>query len=83
MIRVFVGFALAALAFGAADAQQAKADCAMFKHSSDGRWFSTVDSKIGNPKSFVLLQAGKPIDRDMAVLGNNVSETIDRLCGGK
>ena len=66
---------------GAAAAPPPKADCSKFKRMSDGRWTSTVTSRVGNPKSFVTLQAGMPIARDLMVVGINVSDTIDGLCG--
>ena len=33
-----------------------KADCSMFHKLTDGRWTSTITSKVGNPKEFVTLQ---------------------------
>ena len=86
MIRIAAFITIAGLGLGGALAQvpkEPKADCSMFKRTSDGRWVSTINSKVGNPKSFVTLQAGRPIERDLTVVGINVSDTIDRLCGGK
>ena len=74
---------IAGLSVGAAQAQEPKADCRKFGKTSDGRWYSKVESKVGNPKAFAVLQPGLPIARDMTIVGINVSETIDRLCGGQ
>lgn len=59
-----------------------KAECKNFIKGGDGKWVSTIDAKIGNPKDFKLLRKGQPIDRDMTIVGLNVSDTIDQLCGG-
>lgn len=85
MIRLATLTALLGFCVGPALAASAppppKADCAKFHRMSDGRWTSVVTSKVGNPKSFVTLQAGMPIARDLTVVGINVSDTIDKLCG--
>lgn len=76
----------AAVGLGAAGAsaqQQPKAQCALYKKTADGRWYSTIDSKVGNPKEFKLLKAGVAIDPGMTIVGINVADTITRLCGGK
>ena len=66
-----------------AQAQQPKADCSKYHKLSDGRWTSTIAAKIGNPKSFIVLQPGIAIARDVTIVGLNVSDTLDRLCGSK
>ncbi len=73
--------AMIAVSCSAALAQAPQADCSKFKRMSDGRWTSTIDAKIGNPKNFKRLQPGLPIDRDLTIVGLNVSDTLDRLCG--
>ncbi len=86
MGRVMMLTAVAALALGGggAWAQKApKANCALYKRTADGRWFSTIDSKVGNPKQFKLLKAGIAIDPDMTIVGLNVVNTISKLCSGK
>ncbi len=83
MIRVLSLVTIVVLGIGSATAQEPKADCKLFRKTSDGRWISTVDSKVGNPKTFITLQAGKPIDRNLTIVGLNVSDAIDQLCGGK
>lgn len=84
MIRFVTLAAVAALGIHAAAAeQQPKANCSMYKRTSDGRWFSTIDSKVGNPKQFKLLKAGIAIDPGMTIVGINVVDTIEKLCGGK
>ena len=74
---------LAGLAPGVTHAQEPKADCAMFHKMGDGRWTSKIKSKVGNPKDFVTLEPGLPIDPKLSVAGLNVSDTIEHLCGGK
>ena len=79
VLAVLVG---AAVASGTALAAQApSAQCKLFKKTQDGRWYSTIDSKVGNPKEFKILKAGMPIDRGMTIVGINVSDTIEKLCG--
>lgn len=76
--------ALLAMAWtAAAQAQAPSADCSRFKQTSDGRWMSTVDAKIGNTRDFKELKPGIPIPRTMTIVGLNVSDTLDRLCGAK
>lgn len=74
---------LAILLTGGAQAQAPSADCSRFKRMSDGRWMSTVDAKIGNSKDFKELKPGIPIPRSMTIVGLNVSDTLDGLCGTK
>jgi hypothetical protein len=83
MTRVMMVLVLAALGATAAhaDGQSPKAQCKLFKKTSDGRWYSTIDSKVGNPKEFKVLKAGMPIDPALTIVGLNVSATIDKLCG--
>ena len=84
MVRGWVVAAgLIGLGIGAAlaDTPAPKANCTLFKKSSDGRWVSTVESRIGNPKTFVTLQPGLPIPRDQTIFGMNISDTLDKLCG--
>ncbi len=84
MIRRFTCAAVFVFGIGAAEAAPPpKADCSKFHRMSDGRWTSVVKSRVGNPKSFVTLEPGMPIARDLTVVGINVSDTIDRLCGGQ
>ncbi len=83
MVRFCTATLLAILSAGAAQAQAPSADCARFKHMSDGRWMSTVDAKIGNTKEFKELKPGIPIPRTMTIVGLNVSDTLDQLCGAK
>lgn len=83
MIRFVTLAAGAVLAVTSASAeQQPKADCSMYRKTSDGRWFSTIDSKVGNPKEFKVLKAGIAIDPGMTVVGINVVDAIEKLCGG-
>jgi hypothetical protein len=83
MIRLVAVVAFVGLGIGSAGAANPppKADCSKFKRMSDGRWTSTIKSKVCNPKSFVTLEPGVPIPRDLVVVGINVSDTIDGLCG--
>lgn len=74
---------LSAFCLSAARAQAPKADCTKYKKLSDGRWTSTIEAKIGNPKSFIVLKPGIAIDRGLEIVGLNVSDTLDHLCGGK
>ena len=84
MVRWVVAAVVVGLGAGSAWAEpQPKADCKMYKRTSDGRWYSTIDSKVGNPKSFKLLKAGVVIDPGMTVVGINVVDAINRLCGGQ
>ena len=83
MIRALTLATVFALGFGSAQAQAPKADCSKYKKQSDGRWTSTIEAKIGNPKSFIVLKPGIAIDRSMTIVGLNVSDTLDHLCGGK
>lgn len=83
MIRACIVATLFALGLSAAQAQAPKADCSKYKKLSDGRWTSTIEAKVGNPKSFILLKPGMAIDRSMMIVGINVSDTLDRLCGSK
>lgn len=78
-----VGVGAGACPDGARAAPEPKATCSLYKKTHDGRWFSTIDSKVGNPKSFKLLKAGVAIDPDMTVVGINVVDTINKLCGGR
>lgn len=78
---VVIGAAVAPVGVAHAAVPEPKADCSMFKKMSDGRWTSTVESRIGNPKSFVTLQPGVPIPRDQTIFGMNISDTIEKLCG--
>ncbi len=79
-LALVVGFGLG-LGQTQAASPPPKADCSKFHKMTDGRWTSTVKSRVGNPKSFVTLQPGVPIARDLMVVGINVSDTIDALCG--
>lgn len=83
MIRALTLATLFALGVSSAQAQAPKADCSKYKKLSDGRWTSTIEAKVGNPKSFILLKPGIAIDRSTMIVGLNVSDTLDRLCGGK
>ena len=83
MIRALAVTTLFAFGPGAAHAQAPKADCSKYKKLSDGRWTSTIEAKVGNPKSFILLKPGIAIDRSTTIVGLNVSDTLDRLCGGQ
>ena len=85
MGRVMTLAAVAAFALGGSTAwaQKApKANCALYKRTADGRWYSTIDSKVGNPKEFKLLKAGLAIDPGMTIVGLNVVDTISKLCSG-
>lgn len=83
MVRFCTAILLLTMATGTAQAQAPTADCSRFKRTSDGHWMSTVDAKIGNPKEFKQLQPGIPIPRTMTIVGLNVSDTLDRLCGSR
>ncbi len=83
MVRFCTAALLLTMATGLAQAQAPSADCARFKRTSDGLWMSTVDAKIGNPKEYKELQPGIPIPRTMTIVGLNVSDTLDRLCGSR
>ncbi len=83
MVRWIVAAAVAGFAAGPAWAQQPKANCKLYKRTSDGRWYSTIDSKVGNPKEFKVLKAGMAIDPSMTIVGLNVVDTINKLCGGQ
>ncbi len=86
MLRSVMVAVTAGLMIGAAHAQAQppapKAECKNFIKGGDGKWVSTIDAKIGNPKQFKVLRKGQPIERDMTIVGLNVSDTIDQLCGG-
>ncbi len=86
-MKRLMGFVVVAVAVvgvgGAQAAPEPKANCSMFHKLSDGRWMSTIESRVGNPKSYITLQPGLPIARDLVVVGINVSDTIDRLCGAQ
>lgn len=83
MHRFCLATLLLTIMTGMAQAQAPTADCSRFKRTSDGRWMSTVEAKIGNPKEFQQLQPGIPISRSTTIVGLNVSDTLDRLCGTK
>ena len=80
VLTMMLGFA-ASVAHAQQPNPQPKADCSKFHKLADGRWVSTIESRIGNPKNFITLQPGLAIDRNLTVVGINVSDTIDRLCG--
>ena len=82
MGRLVIGLGMLLIAGSCASAQAPSADCSKFKRMSDGRWMSTIEAKIGNPKAFKILEPGLPIDREETIVGQNVSQLIDQLCGG-